>query len=243
MNERPIKLATESKDREVYDVLVIDRSGSMGQGYNNTITGINNYIDNLKKDTEATGVKTYISIILFNDKIELLMNCEDIKEIPKFDKSNYIVSGTTALNDGVGAAIELLREKLKGREGDEDIDVSVTVFTDGEENSSVNYPRDNPYSSENKKLKDYIQELTESYKWTFSFIGAGTDKSVTAAAASFNIAPDNVVSYNMTSTNHDGLVATLSRMSYARSAKMMSFSSGIKSTDSYLNSSTVIPNQ
>jgi len=222
---RPIRVNTPvNENLEVYDFLVIDRSGSMLGARDATINGVNTYLKKLKDDQAASGVKTFISIILFDHEILDLYDFAPIQEVGELTQANFVPRGMTALNDAVGTAIEKLKAKLTDKLTSDDVDVTVSVFTDGEENSSTRYP-----GLRNNALFGLIEELKNTYKWAVTFTGYGTIEQVRHAASNIGIDVSNVQSY---SAGHES--AAFLNMSSARSVKSRSFTySGLKSAVGY----------
>ena len=238
---RPIKIESpEAKDRKIYDVLVIDKSTSMTYQKADTINGVNKYIQKLREDVAGSQLQTFISVIQFGSNVETMIKNTDIKEVPELTDHNYAPAGMTALNDAVYAAITLLRKELAGHEGDDNIDVTISVFTDGDENHSTIYPND-PHTRENASLKNLIKELTENFKWTFTFTGAGRQSEVARAAHALNIS--NTVSYNAGVKGVGGTSDVFDGMTLARSAKLSAFANkGTKLTANYFTNVGVVGN-
>lgn len=237
--KRKIKLDTTSnKAKEIYDVLVIDRSSSMSYQKATTIQGINNYVKKLQEDSELLGIPTYLSMICFDTDVETFFTFTDVKEFVPLNDETYKPNGMTALNDAVGLAIDMLRERLKGREADDNIDVTVTVFTDGQENASKNYP-----GSPNTTLKGLVKELEDTYKWSFAFVGGGSLETVVAQAGLLGINAGSTVAYTVGAAGPAGPVGAIGdQMSMAKSMRSRSFSTGIKSTGDYFTSVNPTPN-
>lgn len=231
--ENPINLnitTPPNPNREIYDTIVLDCSGSMGRIRASIITQINGYIKTLQDTATATGVKTYLSLFKFSDNVEEVFSFMDVREARPFTPADYEPDGMTALNDAVSTAVESMRTRLKGREASDDVDVTLTIYTDGDENNSKDYPKDNPNGT-NKKIVALIGEIQDSYKWTITYVGAGEAETVEATAAAYGITSGNVTSYMH---SHDGATASLRRMSDSRMTKSMAFAdSGAKSNIGY----------
>lgn len=132
-------------------VFLLDRSGSMRGIESDTIGGYNSYInDNKNKDVKVTTV-------LFDNEYEMLTKRENIKNIKEMTNKEYYVRGSTALLDAIGKTINYLDEEKTKK-------VMFIIITDGLENSSINY------------TKDQIKELIHRHKeWEFIYIGANID--------------------------------------------------------------------
>ena len=76
----------------------------------------------------------------------------------------YSPSGCTAMNDGIGTAIDKIGKWLSDMPEDERPSKNlIVIMTDGEENSSREYSL--------KKVQEMIQHQTEKYNWTFVYMG------------------------------------------------------------------------
>ena len=84
----------------------------------------------------------------------------------------------TAMNDGIGTAIDRVGEWLRDMPESERPEQNlIVIMTDGEENSSHKYTL--------SKVKEMIQHQTEKYSWRFMYIG--TDITTTKDADSLGI--------------------------------------------------------
>ena len=144
-------------------VMVIDRSGSMGRICKDAIGSLNSF---LKEQKEVPG-EARVSAVLFNDSYQTLHDGITIMDVPDFDDKNYIPSGTTALLDAVGKAIDMTGERLsKLDEADRPEKVLVAILTDGLENSSKEYNR--------SQIFDKVKHQRDEYQWEFAFLAAKT---------------------------------------------------------------------
>lgn len=150
-------------------VFVIDKSGSMYSSRDDVIGGFKKTIDEQKAIKEG---KVTVSLFTFNEKVEQKYLGVDINDIEKF---HYSPDGMTAMNDGIGTAIDKVGEWLydKDKRGAEMPGKTlVVVMTDGMENASKEYTL--------KQVQDKIKEQTEKYSWEFIYMG--TDITTSKAA-------------------------------------------------------------
>ena len=150
-------------------VFVIDKSGSMYSSKEDVIGGFNKTIEEQKQNKEG---KVTVSLYTFNEKVKQEYLGTDINDIGKF---HYSPDGMTAMNDGIGTAIDEVGEWLyeKDRKGEEMPGKTlVVVMTDGMENASREYKL--------KQVQDKIKEQTEKYSWEFIYMG--TDITTSKAA-------------------------------------------------------------
>lgn len=82
-------------------VFILDRSGSMSGMEKDTVGGFNSTIARQKEVDE----RTYISLVLFNDKAQVILDREDLHQVKLLTEKDYYPAGCTALLDTVGDAI------------------------------------------------------------------------------------------------------------------------------------------
>ena len=114
-------------------VFILDRSGSMAVLESDTIGGYNAFIEKQKSESG----EAILSTVLFDNKIELLHERVDIKNVATLTEKEYVVRGSTALLDAIGISINSIigaHNKLTGDERPEK--VLFVIITDGMENSS-----------------------------------------------------------------------------------------------------------
>lgn len=150
-------------------VFILDRSGSMSGLESDTVGGFNSLIEEQK---EKEG-KALVSLVLFNQYSEVLLDRRDIAETEKLQAKDYRVGGCTALIDVLGGAIHHIGNVHRYiREEDVPARTLFVIMTDGLENAS------HKYSS--AKVKKMIEEKKEQ-GWEFLFLGANIDAVETAA--------------------------------------------------------------
>ena len=150
-------------------VFVIDKSGSMYSSKDDVIGGFNKTIEEQRANKEG---KVTVSLYTFNEEVREHYRGIDINDIEKF---HYSPDGMTAMNDGIGTAIDNVGKWLYERDKDgEELPgkTLVVVMTDGMENASKEYTL--------KQVQDKIKEQTEKYSWEFIYMG--TDITTSKAA-------------------------------------------------------------
>lgn len=138
------------------------------------IGGFNKIINEQKavKDGKVT-----VSLYTFNEKVTEEYLGVDINDIQEF---KYSAGGSTAMNDGLGVAIDNVGKWLyeKDRNGEEMPGVTMfVVMTDGMENASREYTL--------KTVQDKIKEQTEKYSWQFIYQGCDITTSKAADELGF----------------------------------------------------------
>lgn len=145
-------------------VLIIDKSGSMDAIKDDAIGGFNSFLTE-QKDIERDANVTFV---LFDDRYDLIHNGKDIHEVDELTKKTYRPSGTTALLDAVGRTVDRVGERLNELTNSEKPEnVIVFILTDGMENASSDYTKD--------QVKEMIQHQESKYSWEFIYGGANQD--------------------------------------------------------------------
>lgn len=145
-------------------VFILDRSGSMSGLEADTISGFNSM---LEKQRRGEG-EVYISTILFDDKVEVLHDRENIARVEPMNENQYYVRGCTALLDALGGAIKHIKNVHKyAREEDRPAKTLFIITTDGMENASREYTY--------KNVKNTVEQQQKKYGWEFLFLGANFD--------------------------------------------------------------------
>ena len=159
------------KNKRLDVVFVIDKSGSMSGSEDNTISSFNEYIERERKNK----YKTFISTVLFSDDYHYLHNNVDINKISKLTREDYVVGGCTALYDALGNTINSMKQKDTDK-------VLFIIITDGYENASREYKKDD--------IKNLINKNKD-----FEFIYVGADIDSYAAGSQIGIRKDNIANF------------------------------------------------
>ena len=164
-------------------IFILDRSGSMAGLENDTIGGFNAMIEKQKKQEG----ECYVSTVLFDDESKILHDRVKLCNVPEMTDKDYTVRGCTALIDAIGGAIHHIGNIHKyARPEDVPEHTMVVITTDGQENSSHRYTKE--------QVKEMIERQKKKYGWEFLFIGANIDAVETAAG--YGIGKDRAVNYN-----------------------------------------------
>lgn len=173
---------------KTYVAIILDKSGSMDMIKNEAINHFNEQLQVLKEESnapdkvakkmlqneESNAVETYVTFVTFNNNVETLIENDDVNNVSEIDDSTYRPGGTTALYDAIGETIEKFQSY--NDINDPNISVLFTIITDGQENASRKFGEDKG----RKKVKSQIDELQQTGKWTFTFMGANQDVMETA---------------------------------------------------------------
>lgn len=158
---------------------ILDRSGSMSGLESDTIGGYNSLLEK-QKDLEG---ECKITTVLFDDKIEVIYDRIDIKNIKNLTENEYYVRGMTALIDAIGYSIN--KQINVHKAGEKSENVMFVIITDGYENSSKEFT--------SQKVKEMIEYQKEKYNWEFVFLGANIDSVETAKH--YGIGADRAMDY------------------------------------------------
>jgi uncharacterized protein YegL len=154
-------------------IFLIDRSGSMAGSEKDTIGGFNSFIQREKDKCLNTRVTT----ILFDHSYEVLYTRKSINDVCDLTDREYWVRGSTALLDAIGRTINTLDKEIDNK-------VLFVIMTDGMENSSREYS------------KDQISNLIKNHSWEFIYIGADIDSYT--EAGNIGIKKSRIANYKKT---------------------------------------------
>ena len=151
---------------QVYNLVILDKSGSMESIRTEAINGYNETLGSIKA-TQLKFLDTqehFVSLAAFCDcGIDMIYDITPIKDADKLTKEKYDPCCCTPLFDAIGKTVKTLKKKIANVE---DAAVLVTIITDGYENSSKEW--------DGKAVSKLIEEC-KGEGWMFSFIGAGED--------------------------------------------------------------------
>lgn len=150
---------------KVFNLIILDESGSMESIKQATISGFNEVVQTVKGvEQQFPEQEHFISLVTFNGLgIKTLLFNEPAKMLKQIDGDKYQPDSMTPLFDAMG--LSLL--KMKGvTESLSDYNVLVTILTDGMENSSREFS--------GEAVKKLVDELSLK-NWTFTYIGANHD--------------------------------------------------------------------
>jgi uncharacterized protein YegL len=210
--------SVESTKIKTYNLMILDKSGSMGSVRKETISGLNEQLDSMKKaEKDYKEQEQKICLVTFSSEVEIteFWN-KTVSDIPVFSNENYDPDGMTALYDAIAMGINKLKAEIKDELAERTANVIVTIFTDGAENVSKKY--------NGTQVKKLIEEVKETGQWTIAFVGCGDN--VFEVAASIGISKGNTMSYMAGSA---GTANAFTQMSAARSMRSATYSSCIAS--------------
>lgn len=167
---------------KIYNLVIIDESGSMWHIKQEAIDSVNETIQTIRSAQEKFDNQEHlVTLVTFNSDVKTVYDCLPVSYVKELTDDSYHPSCSTALYDAMGSSITTLSNKIK--EGDK---VLVTVVTDGQENASVEYSG------------AAVKALVDNFKskgWVFAYIGANHDVKKVGADLSIS----NVMSFEASS--------------------------------------------
>ena len=170
---------------KVYNVIIMDRSGSMWDIQRPAIMGFNEVLGGVKAAAQkyADTQEQLMTLVLFDSgSIDELYWNADPATVPILTTKTYVPGACTPLYDAMGRTLTKLEGEIKG---DADASVVVTVITDGYENNSHEYDL--------AAIRALVEHLKEK-GWSFAYMG--TDHDVHGVSVGLSIT--NVVKFEKT---------------------------------------------
>lgn len=169
----------------IYNVIILDESGSMSSIYKETLQSINEVLGGIRKNQEEHPEQRHnATLVTFEGHgiggVKTRRDRVPIEKIDNLTEKDYRPGGCTPLYDAMGQTLNRLEGLVA--EGDK---VMATIITDGYENASEEYS--------GKTVKALISRLREK-GWVFAYIGANQD--AVEVARDLNIA--NALNYDAT---------------------------------------------
>lgn len=185
---------------------VLDRSGSMASVKESIIAGFNSFLaDQCKDRAEDT-----LTLVQFDDHIDRLQTFTPLRKVTPLTDQTYLPRGSTRLLDAIGQTIKTVQDEIaklgKGKAPDK---VLVAIITDGQENASQEYRRDD--------ISQLISTLSAS-GWRFTFIGSNQDAILSAT----NIGvPQQIASRSAQTYHHSATGVTVAFQNFSRGTMRM----------------------
>ena len=171
MIERIIKeIENKTMEKKIYNLIILDESGSMQSIKPQAITGVNETLQTIKSAQENYESQShYVTLVSFNtNRVKTIYDCCPANRIQELTKNDYLPNAGTPLYDAMGISLTQLMAEVK----DED-NVLVTIITDGYENASREYS--------GKAIFQLIEGL-KAKGWIFTYIGANQDVEKVASS-------------------------------------------------------------
>ena len=200
---------------QVYNLIILDKSGSMGSIANAAISGFNETVGGIRsaqerfKDTQ----EHFVSLMIFCDcEKTMVYDMVPVAEVKELTSKEYRPCCCTPLYDAMGISINALYNAIKDKE---DATAVVTVITDGLENASKEYS--------GSAIKALVERMKDEEGWNFAYIG--TNQDVAATSASLSI--DNHMSFR---DDEAGMTEAWEKERKAKMSMFSRFSMGFGAT-------------
>jgi hypothetical protein len=175
---KPTINTMNNKPHTLYHI-ILDRSGSMDDCLEPTISGFKEQIQTVQSlsqkypDQEIT-----IGLTMFNHEIHHLYFNREPEKAEALTTKTYVPNGNTALYDAIFKTCSRIESGINEINRQEDTTVVVVILTDGYENSSQ--------TAQLSDVKELIQRLEATGRWKFNFLGATLDAVEVAQSMNIN---------------------------------------------------------
>jgi uncharacterized protein YegL len=168
---------------KIYNLIILDESGSMSSIKKQAIDGFNETIQTIKSATKKHPEQQHaVSLVTFNGSdIKTVYDRVDAGKVKELNDKLYVPASMTPLYDAMGKSLTDLKKNVEA-----DDKALVTIITDGEENASCEYRQ--------PAIKALVDEL-KAKGWVFTYMGANQDVEKVA----MSISVTNVMNWQATS--------------------------------------------
>lgn len=155
----------------IYNLIILDESGSMWSIYHQALDGANETIKSIKNaqltNSDQNQFLTFVTFSSYlKESVRTIIDNKPILQVKTLGRDDYRPNGGTPLYDAIGCSLTSMEQKVK--ESDQ---VLVTIITDGHENSSKEYNLEN--------ISKMVERL-RAKGWTFVYMGANQDAKAEA---------------------------------------------------------------
>ncbi len=180
----------KTKSKINHYLFILDKSGSMASVEGETISGFNEHVQAFKDATRKyPDQEFYVSLVMFNQDVDIINMNVAAEKLEEITDKQYSADGLTALYDAIGLSVGKLKKEIKDDLENNDTKVFVTIFTDGLENTSKEFNRE--------QVAELVEKLEKDKQWTFNYIGAEHD--VLKAGQQMSLGADKISRYDRTS--------------------------------------------
>jgi len=198
--------------------VVLDRSGSMENIRKDTIGGFNAFLEEQKK---VPG-RCLFSLAQFDNVYEMISHNIPLTDAQPLTHETFVPRGGTALLDAMGRTLNTLEQDIAelDKSGNKPQKIYFVVITDGEENQSSEFTRDQVFKM--------IADRRQNSAWEFIFLAANQD--AITVGGSYGFAAGSSMTYNDSGTR--GCYGTVSNniASSRATGQGISFSAGDRNT-------------
>lgn len=158
------------KKQPIYAVLIVDESGSMYNQREKTISGMNEFLEDRKRDAKNLKTEVKVWLTTFSTKTKTIFDGIPASEIKEITEKDYMPRGNTALYDAVGDTLAKLEKDIA--DSNLDPNTIICIVTDGQENASQEYKVE--------EIQNKIKYFQDNKNWGFVFLGANQNAWNTA---------------------------------------------------------------
>ena len=161
---------------QIYNLIILDKSGSMGSIAKAAISGFNETVDGIRsaQDRFNDTQEHFVSLMIFcNCEKRMVYDKVPVAEVKELTSNDYRPCCGTPLYDAMGLSINALYKDIKDKE---DATAVVTIITDGLENASREYS--------GAAIKALVERMKDDEGWNFAYIGTNQDVKATSASLS-----------------------------------------------------------
>src|SRR5213593_4061464 len=158
--------------------VLLDRSGSMADVKDETISGFNYFL----KEQKSAGDNASFTLVQFDsESTDVVHEARPVRDVPDLNQDTYRPRGSTPLLDALGSTINSTGRTLAAiPEANRPDKVVFVVITDGQENASHQFTK--------ARVKEMIDHQTGKYNWQFVYLGANQDAFAEAGAVGIAMA-------------------------------------------------------
>lgn len=154
------------ENKQIFNLIIVDASGSMGSKIPEVQGGLNQLINQIKKDdAENLKVKNITTVVDFSSSgdFNVIVDRKSSDRLTLLQDGDYTTRGMTALYDAIGKGFLLVPKEADA--------VFVSVITDGQENDSKEFKP--------ATIKSLIKEK-EKNGWAVTFMGTTQEAMLSA---------------------------------------------------------------
>ena len=182
----------------IYNVIILDESGSMSSIYRETLQSMNEVLGGIRKNQEEfPDQQHFVSFVTFEGNgisgVKVRRDRVPIGNIKNLTEKDYRPGGCTPLYDAMGKTLNDMESLVT-----ENDNVLATIITDGYENSSTEYS--------GRTVKTLVERLRQK-GWVFAYIGANQD----AVEVAKDLSIANALNYDATPEGMVGLRFSISK--------------------------------
>lgn len=188
--------------------VIIDGSGSMSGVKHDVVDGINEFISEQQTDAQQSGDTVKFWLTTFDDQVMEIYQGEDLSLVTPVSLKDTYLGGSTALLDAIGKTLTNAENDVAPRN-------IVVIYTDGGENASREFKKD--------QVGDMLEKFTKTGKWQIIYLGSefADFQNDTQGFAAVSRGAKHTHSINTTKGNVTGAFATVSKTTnYLRNASV-----------------------